>query len=379
MGLSREMETVRLVWHSCPATKDLLTAAVVYRLVFHCFLQNAQCSMTTLTNPTMSYAELALPLPERSELWLAKSALEWKGLCLEKNSGLPERIPALGDLFQDAHLLPSNRSRVDVQLSISIYLHAFWALILEYQQLSAVHKSRSSTSSSMGGNQSLLLSSRHQELVKELQNFRLISAEWLDMTPREHTLLNLLLMNLHVSMDDVQLFAGKEGEEQARRIYPVLQQWASCAEGRSATWYACQILRQAKLSPPGQLKDFQAVAVHHAALVLWTFGVIAKANRRQAPLPSQHALEPIHLDGSDPAPVQRFISFGQGRPVIRGVVARSPTDASAIENPREAMDIVQEILRLNLDPGSETLPPMVENLCFLIKQLGDAAWAVGLG
>lgn len=335
--------------------------------------------MATLTSPAMSYSELALPLPEPSELWLAKSASEWKTLYLAKNSGTAERVPAIGDLFRDAHLLPSNKSRVDVQFSISIYLHAFWALILEFQQLSAVHKSRSSTGSSMTGSQSVLLGSRHQELVKELQHFRQVSSEWSDMTPREHMVLNLLMMNLHVSMDDVQLFAGKEGEEQALRIYPVLQQWASCAEGRSATWYAGQVLRHAKLSPPGQLKDFYAVAVHHAALVLWTYGVIAKANRRQTPLPTQHVLEPINLDGPDPMPVQRFINFGQGRPVIRGVIGRDSTDGSPIENPREAMDVAQEVLRLNLDPGSETVPPIVENLCFLIKQLGDAAWTVGLG
>lgn len=231
----------------------------------------------------------------------------------------------------------------------------------------------------MGGSQNLLLSSRHQELVKELQHFRLVSSEWPELTPREHIILNLLMMNLHVSMDDVQLFAGKEGEEQAQRIYPVLQQWASCAEGRSAAWCAGQILRHARHCPQGQLKDFYAVAVHHAALVLWTYGVIAKANRRQAPLPSQHSLESVHLDGPDPMPVQRFISFGQGRPVIRGAAARDSGDESAIEEPRGAMEVAQEVLKLNLDPASETLPPMVENLCFLIKQLGDAAWTVGLG
>lgn len=340
--------------------------------------------MTTLTNPTMSYAELALPLPEPSEMWLAKSAAEWKILYLQRNSGGAGRAPAIGDLFQDAHLLPSNKSRVDVQFSISIYLHAFWALILEYQQLSAVHRSRSYTSSNMAGNQSLLLSSRHQELVKELQNFRLVSSEWSDMTCREHILLNLLMMNLHVSLDDVQLFAGKEGDEQARRIYPVLQQWASGAEGRSAIWCAGQILRHAKESPQGQLKDFYAVAVQHAALVLWTYGVVSKANRRQAaPLPSQHALEPIYLDGPDPMPIQRFISFGQGRAMIRGAGRREPADESAVEDPRECMEIAQEVLktnfRTNLDVGSETLPPMVDNLCCLIKQLGDAAWTVGLG
>jgi hypothetical protein len=43
------------------------------------------------------------------------------------------------------------------------------------------------------------------------------------------------------------------------------------------------------------------------------------------------------------------------------------------------MATTQEILRANFNDGSESLPPMIENLCTLVKQLGDAAWAAGLG
>jgi hypothetical protein len=276
------------------------------RLVFHCFLRDAECSMSTLTNQAISYAELTLPLPEPRELWQARTASEWKAEYLQRNMGQNRPAPSMGDLFHDVHALAGSSQQVDIQFSVSIYLHGYWALIMEYRKLSAVHRSRS-YSGRMGGNQNLLLGSQHQELVKELQSFQLIAHEWPDMTSQEHVLLNLLIMNLHVSLDDLQLFAGKEGEEQARRIYPVLQQWASSSEARSAIWCAGQVFRYAKTFAPGQLTDFYAVAVQHAALAMWAYGVITKANHRPPPLPSQFQSEPVWLDGSEGMSTQRWL------------------------------------------------------------------------
>lgn len=333
--------------------------------------------MSNLTNPCLSYSELTLPLPEARELWFAKTAQEWKKQFLERNRGHTKRPPSVGDLFHDVHLLTSNHLRLDVQFCISIFLHGFWALILEYRQLSSVHKSRS-YANSLGGNPNLLLSSRHQELVKDLQSFHLIAAGWQAMSAREHLLLNLLMMNLHVSIDDLQLFLGKEGEDQARRIYPILQQWVASSEARSAAWCASQVLRYAKFFPAGHLKDFYAVAVHHASITLWAYGVVTRANRRQY-VSSQYSAEPIYLDGSDSISIQRFIGFEQGRPLINRPAMRGTGADVSLHDPRACMETSQEILRTNFAQAQEGLPPIVENLCQLIKQLGNAAWAVGLG
>ncbi|TWU76814.1 hypothetical protein ED733_005703 [Metarhizium rileyi] len=347
------------------------------RLVFHCYLREAQLSMTILTNPCLSYSELTLPLPEARELWLANSAQEWKAKYLERNASHSKRPPSVGDLFHDVHLLTANHARMDVQFSISIFLHGFWALILEYRQLSSVHRSRS-YANSLGGNPNLLLRSRHQELVKDLQSFHLIAAGWQDMSAREHLLLNLLMMNLHVSLDDLQLFLGKEGEDQARRIYPILQQWVGSSEARSAAWCAAQVLRYAKLFPPGHLKDFYAVAVHHASITLWTCGVVTRATRRHCAA-SQDAADPIYLDSADSIAIQRFIGLEQGRPLIRGATTVRGAAEASLHDPRACMEVAQDILRMNFTQAQEGLPPIVENLIQLIQRLGNAAWAVGLG
>lgn len=333
--------------------------------------------MTTLTNPCLSYSELTLPLPEARDLWLAENAVEWKARYLDRNAGHNKRPPSVGDLFHDVHLLTLNHMRLDVQYSISIFLHGFWALILEYRQLSSVHRTRS-YANSLGGNPNLLLSSRHQELVKDLQSFQLIASSWRDMSAREHVLLNLLMLNLHVSLDDMQLFSGKEGEDQARRIYPVLQQWAASSESRSAAWCAAQIVRYARYFPQDHLKDFYAVAVHHAALTLWTYGVVVRATRRQSGATRYQASETIYLDGSDSIAIQRFIGQDQGRPVIKAPSVRGMAAVASLQDPRACMETAEDVLRSNFGQSQEP-PPLVENLCQIIRQLGNAAWAVGLG
>ncbi|ROV99929.1 hypothetical protein VMCG_06185 [Cytospora schulzeri] len=343
------------------------------RLIFHLYLRDAQTSMTTMNNPHISYAELTLPLPEARELWFAKTAEEWKMQYLERNSGQNNRPPSLGDLFRDINLIATEQHRLDVQYTISIYLHGFWALIREYRQLHNIYRWQS-FSPTTAGNPNVLLQSRHQELVKMLEQFQATTAQnWPRiLSAQENVVLNLLLVNLHVSLEDLQLFSGKEGDDQARRIYPALQRWAGGAEARRAMWHAGQVLRWAREFPPGHLKDFYAVAVHHTALAVWTWGVVTRALRRNAGLqPGYNHGEPVvYLDGPDVGQeVAQFIGYGTGRPAIRG--------PSLVEEPKSSMGVVEDIFRANFPDGH--VAPIVENLCHLIKQLGNAAWAVGLG
>ncbi|KAL2017895.1 hypothetical protein VTK56DRAFT_1551 [Thermocarpiscus australiensis] len=391
------------------------------RLVFHAYLRDAQVSMTQFNNPSMSYAELTLPLPCSKELWFARSAEEFKIRYLEQaGTGDDRRQPSLGDLFRDINSLSSNHQYLDVQLSISIYLHSFWSLIWEYRQLNSVHRPVTQ-SPAYASSTTLLLDSRHQELCKQLETFRLVTRGWHELSAQENVVLHLLLLNLHVPLSDLQLFTGKEGEDQARRVYPALQRWSGSPEARQALWHAGQILRQGRMFPPGHLKDFYAIAVHHAALCLWTYGVVARASnlrgggggcrdgggemyvQRQMRLPSQvqhgyHHGPIVLLDGEETPVVHRWLSFGQGRPAIqrrihgsgegggeagndRGATSGIPPQATEclVEDPRACMEVAQETLRANFVGVWESLPPLSENIIHVLKQLEKAARAVGMG
>lgn len=336
--------------------------------------------MTQFCNPSMSYAELTLPLPCTKELWFARTAEEFKSRYLKSRAGEAERPPSLVDLLRDINLLSTTHHHLDIQFAISVYLHGFWSLIWEYRQLNTVYRPPAEVSR-FNNHPNLLLNSRHAELCRLLQNFQLLTFEWHDMlSAQESIVLHLLLMNLNVSLDDLQLFSGKEGEEQARRIYPTLKSWSESAEARQALWHAGQILRHGKLFPPGHLKDFYAVAVHHAALCLWTHGVVSRASHpAQGPGYGEGV---VFLDGPDAPHVHRFLTFGQGktaikRPDVKGGDAAQPA-ISLLQDLRGCMEVAQEVLRANFVGGREGLPLINENIIRLLKQLGNAAWAVGL-
>jgi hypothetical protein len=54
------------------------------------------------------------------------------------------------------------------------------------------------------------------------------------------------MMSLHVALDDIQLFAGRAGEDEARRIYPQIRTWTQDSESRKAVWHAGQVFHHAK-------------------------------------------------------------------------------------------------------------------------------------
>ncbi|KAK0734128.1 hypothetical protein B0T26DRAFT_760975 [Lasiosphaeria miniovina] len=347
------------------------------RLAFHAYLRDSQVSMTQFCNPHISYAELTLPLPCSKELWFARSAEEFKVHYLGTAAAGGKQPPSLGDLFRDINLLSITSQLMDVQFAVSVYLHGFWSMIWEYRQLNSVYRP-TAQSPAFANSTSLLLETRHQELCKQLQGFQFVTLNQSDMmSAQESLMLHLLLMNLHVSLDDLQLFSGKEGEEQARRVYPTLQRWSTSVDARQAIWHAGQILRHGKRFPLGHLKDFYAIGVHHASLCLWTHGVIERASR--PPGHQQHGHlgynGTVYIDGDDCPIVHRYISFGQGRASIRGP---TNTSSAVVDDPRGYMEVTQEILRANFIGGPDSLPPISENIIHLLKQLSNAAWAVGL-
>jgi hypothetical protein len=332
--------------------------------------------MTTLVNPVISYSEITLPLPHPKDLWFAKSAKDWKQFYLSKIATQQEKELSLRDLIRNISTLSTNQTRIDFQFSALIYLHAIWVMIWEYRQLDTIHRSSGPNIPSPDSPYTTL-ESRNKELCHILRQFQQESSRW-NKTSQETLVLNLLLMYLHVSLDDLQLFAGKDGEEQARKIYPRLLDWVDTQDARQAIWYAAQVLGAAKLFPRNHLKDFYAVAVLHASLALWTYGVVTKAKRRSR----SHEItmmdapkETVFLDGPESLETQNFINLCKGNPTIRGPEDRSGmiSATSPVDEPRACMEIASNILRAASKVEADEVPPIVDNMCNVIKQLGNAA------
>ena len=332
------------------------------RFALHLFRHDLEASVSLLSSPLISYAELYLPLPESERLWHASTAEQWKVAYMQARSPPRfERQPSLVDCIQDLDILATKDIYVDQRQASMAVLGAAWRMIWEYRQLDSSMKDINNQWS----NGNLLMSSRHSELTKLLQCFRISSVEDAKVT----LILELLLMHLHMSLDDVQLFAGVEGEEEARRVYPSLVQWTKTTTARQALWHAGQVIRAARNLRQGLICDFAAIAVYQASLAFWSYGIITRATESG---PMLNNTLTAWLDGGDDQGVQRWIINGKGNAAIRALTGKPPADSPAmVSSPYEIVMSLVVAMRRNHNEARS--PPLVDNLINIMEGLRKAA------
>jgi hypothetical protein len=336
------------------------------RLVYHIFLHDSQSSVTLNVNPLISYADLELPLPAARPLWEAKTAAEWKELfCVIT----PERMPSLADLLRDMSQLSTFQDRIDAQLSAFVLLHGLSALINEYHRLKFI-----STSNSKHWH-ALVTNSRQQELDQALQYFRMVCSELrVQCRPEIVLVCEVVSMLLHMSLEELQLFAGKEDKQEARRVYHSALEWIASPDSRRAVWHAGQTIRAARKMAPNSLTGFLAIGVYYAGLALWSYAVVSKAKNTRltgSPASSITSQGPtVFLDAEETPEVTKFVTLSCGVPAIQG-----PGGPIALADTSTTMQMVQRVLRP--DP-SERTPPLVQSLAQLIGDLGHCVPAGGV-
>lgn len=320
-------------------------------------------------NPLVSYAELELPLPSIRSLWEAKSSTEWRDAYLASGLTGRERLPSLVDAMRDMSRL---QTRVDSQFAGFVVLHGLAAMVTEYHRFSFISKG---SSKHWNG---LVISSRHQELSQALQHFRMVCYEWSEFPGPEVFLVHeVISMFLYMSLEELQLFAGKEDKREARRVYHSALEWIESSDSRRAVWHAGQVIRAAKAMAPGSLTGFLAIGVYYASLAFWSYSVVSKAksvkstgqaggSRSLGLNPRNNQFPTTYLDGEETTEVQKFISLGCGSPALQG-----PQGPAFVSDPRQTMDVAQGLLRA--DASNEALPPLVQGLCQLMGDLGNAA------
>ncbi|KAJ3530086.1 hypothetical protein NM208_g9481 [Fusarium decemcellulare] len=319
------------------------------RLVHAMFSHDAQASMTLLINPSLSYTEMELPLTSDDGLWRAKTAEEWKLQMLSHESDRHRSLSVtacLRSIFNSESLRGGDLAPPTLMFT----LYGLWGLIWEYRQ--AHHMLR--VGDLFYGLDGLTLTSRFEALAKALGVLRraaenLISREGSHYSAQSLAELNTILefnaMALYAPLRTLPAFAGKYGETEAQRLYPVVENWAQSREARQAIWYAGQIYKWGKGLECQHMRDFQSVAVYHASLVFWVYGIImAYRNEQDRVLPdqsTQYLGRAILLDGSLSLDTENFIANGLGIPTIEDVASRSesPTTLVPLYNPSRTMKV----------------------------------------
>ncbi|KAF7184664.1 hypothetical protein CNMCM7691_005976 [Aspergillus felis] len=332
------------------------------RLVYRLFRLEAQVSMALFTGPLITYAEMCPPLPAPSYLWEASSASQWKETY--HSSPLPStgRIRTLSECVANLDILETSRQVADIRLSCGAVMHCIWGLVWEYRQLSSLLNGHSRY-----WDNDLLMASRHGQLSRILECFRM---GYRDEVPVQ---LHFIVMHMYVSLEEVETLATSDDASRAWD-QPALSDWFKSEHSRHAIWHAGQVVRGIKALPLQALRDFMAIALYHASLTLWAYGVVFCHNMdnhgQQLAGPAlQHK---IWLDGLESEDIQRFITLQRGIPVLQGLDHAEET--IFVGDPQAVLETMIRVMRQNHHHETSTqAPPLVDNLVHLLEKLRDAS------
>ncbi|KAK7984824.1 hypothetical protein PG988_002446 [Apiospora saccharicola] len=411
------------------------------RLVLHLFFHDVQASIALQKNPLMTYTEICFSLPASRDLWRASSAEAWRDIYLRKKPlAVDTAIPRISDIMNCMAILEEFEDFIDVELCYTAVLYGFWGQISSYREAVkfyghgtiAAPRLQSTMHSSHNATHRLWLNTMYQELYRdigELSTFvgSLPSATAAASNSRASSrdpatatqlsiLVELFMMILHINPDDLQRFAGKYGEDEARHAAMTLEDpWAGSREARHAVWHAGQVFRHARALPPASLRGFHAIAVYFASLTLWVYGLLscsystqgqqqqqqqqdgvataaglgagsgvgagysgassAPSNVAAVIMPPPPPTKYVLLDGDETRETRAFLSLDRGVPGL-STGSLSSTDgaaaagAASLANPGMVLDIARNVFRENYPVRSEPLPPLVESMGNLLRDLG---------
>ncbi|OJJ08330.1 hypothetical protein ASPVEDRAFT_878854 [Aspergillus versicolor CBS 583.65] len=360
----------------------------VKRLVYQVFVLDANISMLNLTTPVMHFDEMHVPMPETDELWFAASASEWRTRYLSR-----PRLSSQPTLCENVLRLLTDRDLVlgDDPLGSSLYvLHGMWRVIWEHRRLQDLVTLAledcpvtESVPSSVGGGQRLAKALTKMSVrIPETQNSAGIKmSEFV-------FLLEFLSMTLHVPINCLQAFAGKDGPKEAQRVCCLLQEWTPTKEARQAMWHGGQLIRAARQLPAERMQDIKVAIVYQTSLAFWAYGTvhIARRKREGCATPTlsdatQLTKKPlVALDGVLTSEVRRFISLDEGTPYISDSNCQDGdyVDENRVKlllRPSETMAGTIRVLRPHRQ-GS--YPPLAESFTRLMSEIGRAAKAIGM-
>ncbi|KAL2833130.1 hypothetical protein BJY01DRAFT_94919 [Aspergillus pseudoustus] len=342
------------------------------RLAYHLFEHDVEAAAAMNRPPLTSYSEYTLPFPSARELWLAPTATEWRQLWVTKYSHDASSGLSLREVLADPSIVDHLPLTVDGGVVKSSLLHGLMSQAWEFRQQALLIDCSPSATRAVTR---LWLQSRQEDLLNSIDTAK----QDLSGAPAIATVLSeFAMMYLHINFDSIQRFAGQFGEAEARQEYPRLRDWSLTKEARIAVWHAGQVLCAGRRVPPFQLRGFDSLALYHAVLVLWVFGLLrcGENSREDVVGPaSSHTDLLITLDGPETEVTKSFINRGIGQPGLTfedtARDGRTESIFCPLRSPRLVMDVGRQVFVSNFPGVTDNFPPLVDNLRNLIRDLGD--------
>lgn len=321
----------------------------------------------------MSFTELTFSLPASRDLWKAPNAKAWRNMYIYKQRHTPETTPPrMSEIQGNTNILDTDGTYVDVELCCFAMLCGYWGQIAAYREAVKFYARGLTPNTPRNATNRLWLTSQHQELYRDIGELSILIGSSHNSSSPLSIVAELFMMILHVHPDELQRFAGKYGEEDARQVAVTLEEtWAGTREARHAVWHAGQVIRNARMLPPASLRGFDAIAVYFASLTLWVYGLLYCSHAARVsdgmdmPAPPKYIL----LDGEETRDTKAFLQLDKGMPGI--CFSGDPhAGVESLSNPGAVLDIARNVFRDNYPVRSEPLPPLVESLENLLNDLG---------
>ncbi|KAM0439786.1 hypothetical protein ACHAPT_000881 [Fusarium lateritium] len=350
--------------------RHFITIESYKRSIIRLFIHDVQSSIVSWRSSHMAYKELDFTLPAAFDLWKAESPQKWWELHLTKRP-MSAGIPRLLDMGDCVSFLTEPNDWVDIELCCMAALSGLWGQIWTYRDAVAYHSNPDRQSTGPPAWTKALC----QDLYSRLTSFSDQAQEMQGSSPELLLFSELLMMTLHVSLDDLERLAGRNGQGGSQRAVQMLETaWFSGPESRHAAWHAGQLLRYAQDCKPTSLQGFNAMAVYFAGLTLWAYSVISTLDGSTTGpgVTDDHVL----LNGQVTRETTAFLEHGQGIPALVLPGGLHPR-TEPLSNRDAALILSRAILRQNFPVLSEPLPPIVESLQrhLLERQLGQSAQA----
>ena len=335
--------------------------------------------MTSTTGSHISTSELSLPLPESRDLWAAQSATEWKEVYLRLSSDhLNQPPPSVLEYMVDPAKIIQLPEIYDKEFAQLVQVYSISSLVREFKQSQSIFSMKDA-----GLSRETVIADETQEnrLVHILNTIRIChETSKSSQSDVWNMLREFASMHLYTYFDQIELFAGREGPEEAQTVYPILCSWFRSQSSRQTVWHAGQVLRYMRVIPPSNLHAFHAVACYHASLCLWIYGVFTKLNtggtNSSTPVIGSQSGH-ILLDGEETIGTQRWIASNGRIPMISDNVLgkKMPHDMDSVTIPldsaKESMNILIEIIRKKFQTCFGSLPLLVQNICHLMRAIGE--------
>lgn len=321
--------------------------------------------------------ELSFPLPAARDLWLAQSAEDWKSKFFAKQPVSFSSLLRLVDILHDTTLLDVLHEHVDVDLCCITLQYGYWSQIWSFQQSNKFYLQNEHLKNAQ---KKLWLATQQAELYREIQDFGSQLSSFNRETYEIKIVQELYMMLLHVSPEELQLYAGKSGEEESSRASKGLQNWVQSADARKAVWHAGQVFYAGKFLHPAEIRGFYAISIYLAALTLWAYSHISTPmNRNGEIMPKHQGSEKsdrtlgnkVVLDGERSRETRIFLSAGHGDPCLTEHISEHETIFASLEDPNVVLKIARQIYRNNYPVLNEPLPPLVQNLGNLMRDLSS--------